>query len=233
MHERVGDCLAERLGHRVLLLEQQPVAGPARPTMELDPRREERAVGLFEDGVVALPQEVPRRLGPAEGVHVAEPAAALLQVGLEEERHLAGASWRSRTRRESSSSHRLERFCHCSSERRGQVVGEILVAGHVAHLQERGGGVEVVGGERQRLLRRAHRVPELHSLVPDRVPDAIGQGADVGAPGVEQHDVDVGLQAELGAAVAADGDQGHPAGAALRLAPSRGARASQPSTRSL
>ena len=87
----------------------------------------------------------------------------------------------------------------------------------MAHLEQGGGGVEVVGGQRQRLLGRAHGVAELHPLVPDRVPDAVGQGADVGAPGVEEHDVDVGLQAELGSAVAADRDEGDVAGAALRL----------------
>ena len=42
-------------------------------------------------------------------------------------------------------------------------------------------------------------------------------GADVGAAGVQQHDVDVGLEAELGPAVAADRDQGDVAGAALGL----------------
>ena len=41
--------------------------------------------------------------------------------------------------------------------------------------------------------------------------------ADVGATGVQQHDVDVGLEAELGAAVAPDGDQRDAAGAALGL----------------
>ena len=74
---------------RVLLLEEQPVAGPAGAAVELDAGREQRVVGLLERGVVALPQEAAGRLGPAEGVHVAEPAAALLEVGLEEERHLA------------------------------------------------------------------------------------------------------------------------------------------------
>ena len=90
VHERVGGRVAQRGGHAVLLLEEQPVAGAAGAAVQLHAGREQRVVGVVEGGVVALPQQAPGRLGPAEGVDVAEAAATLLEVGLEEERDLAG-----------------------------------------------------------------------------------------------------------------------------------------------
>ena len=83
------------------------------------------------------------------------------------------------------------------------------------HLEERRGRVQVVAGQRERLPGRPHRVPELHPLVPDRIPDPIGQGADVGATCVQEDDVDVGLEAELRTAVAPHRDQRDVTGAAL------------------
>ncbi len=46
-------------------------------------------MGRFQGVVVALEKDAPGRLGPAQGVHVAQAAPALLEVGLQEERHLA------------------------------------------------------------------------------------------------------------------------------------------------
>ena len=87
---RVGVLVVEGGGHRVLLLEQQPVAGPAGDAVQLDPGREQHVVVGGQRRVVALEHDRLGQLGPADGVHVAQPAAALLEVGLEQEGHLAG-----------------------------------------------------------------------------------------------------------------------------------------------
>ena len=150
-----ADSSPQRRRHRVLLLEQQPVAGPAGAAVQLDPgRRAARRRPSSSDGVVALPEEAAGRLGPVQGVDVAQPAAALLEVGLEQEGHLAG---------------RLVAAAHPAGELvepalgpllpllerpAGEVVGEVRVAGEVADLQQRGGRVEVVGRQGQRLARR-------------------------------------------------------------------------------
>ena len=76
-------------GDRVLLLEQEAVVGLAGPPLELDAGLQHGAVGGVEGVVVALEEDAPGRLGPVQGVDVAQPAPALLEVGLEEERHLA------------------------------------------------------------------------------------------------------------------------------------------------
>ena len=217
VHERVGGLVVERRRHRVLLLEEQPVARPARTAVELHPGRQQGVVGGLEHGVVALPEETACRLRPVQGVDVAETTSSLLQVRLEEEGHL--------TRDLVPAPHPTRQLLQPSlgpllpllEGPTGEVVGEVLVAGEVAHLQQRRRRVEVVGRQRQRLAAGSHRVAELQALVPDRVPDAIGEGADVGPTGVQQHDVDVRLEAQLRPSVPAHGHERHAAGAALRL----------------
>ncbi len=44
----------------------------------------------MEGGVVAGEEDAPGQLGPMQGVDVAQAAPPLLEVGLEEEGHLAG-----------------------------------------------------------------------------------------------------------------------------------------------
>ena len=159
--------------------------------------------------VVALPQQAAGRLGPAQGVDVAQAAAPLLQVGLEQEGHLAGLVVAGPHPGGQVGQPALGPLLPLLEGLAGQLLGEALVAGEVAHLQQRGGGVEVVGGQRQGLPHRAHGVAELQALVPDRVPEAVGEGADVRAAAVQEQHVDVGVEAELGPPVAADGDQRH------------------------
>ena len=89
-HQLVGVRVAEGVGHRVLLLEQQAIAGTPGDAVQLDPRGEQDVVVGAERGVVALEHDRLGQLGPADGVHVAQAAPALLEVGFEQEGHLAG-----------------------------------------------------------------------------------------------------------------------------------------------
>ena len=55
----------------------------------------------------------------------------------------------------------------------------------------------------------------MDALVPDRVPDGVGQRGHVLAPVVYQHHVEITEGAELAPAVAADGQEGQMTGVAL------------------
>src|SRR3954447_3201062 len=88
-------------------------------------------------------------------------------------------------------------------------VGGGCLTGDQARAQECGRGVEIVVRDLERLALRAHAVPELQARVPDRVPDALGDGLDVPARAAQEHDVEVALGADLGSAVAADRDQSY------------------------
>ena len=114
--------------------------------------------------------------GPPEGMHVAEPAPALLEVGLEQERHLAGAlvavlDATAPARRATAST----ACATAASAASASSAVSSRVAGDVPGRQQRRRRVEVVGGEGERLLRGAHGVAELQPLVPDRVPDPLGE----------------------------------------------------------
>ena len=68
-------------------------------------------------------------------------------------------------------------------------------------------GLEVAGGDRERLVDRLDAVVEGDALFPDRVPDAARELVDVAPVAVDQDDVEVAAGRELGAPVAADGHQ--------------------------
>ncbi len=177
VHQRVGRL--PRRGHAATpSCSSSSSRSPGRPVRRCSSTRAERsaAYAVLEGGVVALPEQAPRRLGPAERVHVAEPAAALLEVGLEQERHLAGrlrgaralvvtapraTAWpASATARASAgrrSSVRSSSPATCRTWRNDVAVSRSSAARVSASLV------------------RAHGVAELHPLVPDRVPDPIGQ----------------------------------------------------------
>src|SRR5205085_7082432 len=61
----------------------------AGAALQLDPGAEEETVGLGQAGGVVVEEDAAGGLRPMEGVDVAQPAPAGLEVGLERERHLA------------------------------------------------------------------------------------------------------------------------------------------------
>ncbi len=207
-HQQVGVRVAERGRHRVLLLERQPVAGPPRAPVQLDAGAEQGRVRVVEGAVVVVPQDRAGGLGPGQGVDVTHAAPALLEVGLQQERHLAGPQVALTDPGGQGGQPALGPLVPLELGPAGQLVGQRPVAGQVAGLEQAGRRVEVVGRQGQRLLRGAHGVAELQPGVPDRVPEAVGQLADVGPAAVQQQHVDVRLERQLAPAVAAHGHQG-------------------------
>ena len=98
------------------------------------------------------------------------------------------------------------------------LVEQGLVAPQPAGL-EQGGPDRVVGGrERDQLVDRAGRGPELQAEVPEQVEDGL-DGLPRPAPGLvrsDEGDVDVGMKRHLAPAVAADRQEQQPVGAARR-----------------
>src|SRR5690606_16651079 len=86
--------------------------------------------------------------------------------------------------------------------------GQLPVTGHVPGLDQAQHGLQIVAGHRHRLLDRTDGVVEADGGVPDGVPDAVGDPADVGPAGVEQDEIEVAARGELAPPQAADGDQG-------------------------
>ena len=78
-------------------------------------------------------------------------------------------------------------------------------------VEQREQELRVVGLELLEILDVAHLVPDDHAEVPQRVQEAVDEallrGADAAAE--EQQQIDVGVQAEMAAAVAAERDDGH------------------------
>ena len=218
-HHGVGVGVPERGGDRVLLLEQESVAGPAGAAVQLDPGGQQREVGGLDLGRVAVEEGGLGLLGPADGVDVAQAAAAVLEVGLEEEGHLAGLGVAVGDALVQLAQPPPAALLPERQALLGELVGQGGVTGDVAHAQHRRGRVEVVGGEAQGLLDRAHGVAELQVLVPDRVPDALGEALDLDPGVVEEVDVDVAARGQLGAPVAAHGDEGGARGRGIGLVP--------------
>ena len=113
-HEHVGVGVAQRRGDPVLLLQQQAVAGPAGAPVQLDPgtpatarRRRRGWPGRCPTGSTGPP-------APSQRLHVAQAAPALLEVGLEQEGHLARPRVALAPGSRRAVSQRLARLRHCT-----------------------------------------------------------------------------------------------------------------------
>ncbi len=134
--------------------------------MEGHPHAEQRVVGLGQGGFVAFQQDPPGGLGPVLGVDVAQAAPALLQVGFEEEGDLPGPFVALGHRLPDNRQPPVGAALPLGLGPAGQLVAEGGVAGDEPHVEERRGGVEVGGGQGQRLLDRTDGVAELEAGVP-------------------------------------------------------------------
>ena len=209
-HERVRVGEPERGRHLVLILEEELVVLALGHAVELDPDvGEERGGALERRQVGVVGQE--RRVGRdgAQHADVAQAAVALLEIGLEQEGDVTGGG---------------AALGHLHLEQ-GQVLGAQAIApggarlleewlGHLGlapdettveeperHPHVLGGGAEHLGGP-------AHGVVEVHALVPHRVPDAVGDLADVPVAVVDEHHIEVAVGAQRAPPVPAHGDEG-------------------------
>jgi hypothetical protein len=170
---------------------------------------DERSVALLERRLVLRRDPHTGRLGPGHRVDVAEPSLTFLQVGFQQEGHLArGLVTVDHTPVQLSQPGRAvlpPRLARLAGER----VGQTGITGDQTGRQQRGGRIEVGRGEIERLGHAAHRVPELETRVPHRVPHPTGELVDHLVTVMEDHDVEIAERRQLAAAIAADGDDGH------------------------
>ena len=167
---------------------------------------------------VALDDEIPGPGQPTEAVEIPQASLRVLQVGLEQERHLA-VGWRAARAGASRSAGRffLALAFHPASARKRQRLGELGVSRHVTGVEQPGRGLEVVGGQRNRLVHRAYRVAELQPCVPDRVEELMCGRLGIDRRIVQEHEIQVALHAQLTPPVAPDGHERESAAVQVRL----------------
>ena len=183
-----------------------------------------------------LEQDRLRGLRPMQRVHVAKAAAAFLEVRFEHERDLAGLRVPcGRRARSSSSSHRFERRSHCVRGRSSQVHRERRVARDVSRAR----AVRWRCRDRSRRSRAPRaactRCGRASGPRPRSDTRSVRRARARPARAAEQHQVEVALRAELGAAVATDRHQRAPTVSERRSEPTAPARSgsSHSSTRAL
>ena len=190
--------------------------------MQLHACPQQRLVGLGEAFAVRGREFGTRQPRPADRVRVAQPAAAGLQIGFQQECHLAALAMPA-----AHGALQLVEPPRCVVTPVGrhsldEPFGQGIVAGEVAGIDQRRCRVDVRGCQVQRVGQRSHSMAQLQLLVPDRVPQAIGQVAALQAVSectlalqqrlaavVQQEEIDVAAGAQLAAAVPADRHERH------------------------
>ncbi len=207
----VGVVGAHETGDGVLLGQQQRVAGLAAHHLQGVPDVEQHAVRGVHRHV--RPVGEPRRRQGAQHRDVAQPAAALLEVGLEQERAVAVALGALVDGTEQLGQPAPRRPAPVVEQPAAGRRDQLGVARHHAQVEQPDAGREVVAADVPALRRGAHRVVEAHPGVPDRVPEPLGQRRDVrrgqGVAVVQQHEVEVARRAGLTAREAAHRRERH------------------------
>src|SRR6266571_1655646 len=209
----------EQAGDLVPLLRDEPVHPPAG--------RDVQGVPDVEQPDMCRPYLRPPRVGDpghpdsAQDADVAQAAAGLLDVALQEKRQLS-------VRLPTRGNHLVQRrqggggtappLFH---RRRAYLTGQRRVAGEVPEVEQPQRDLHVLPGDGERLVDGAYRVVQADPGVPDRVPDRLGERRHVGPPVVQQDEVHVAVRGALPPAQPADGHEGH--------ARYRGHQAGQPS----
>ncbi|GBC87707.1 hypothetical protein HRbin12_01724 [bacterium HR12] len=211
-----------------LLLQVEPVGGPAGLQVERAPDPQQELVGVLQGGGLGGAEQpagaqhpevalAPEDGGePAEGVDVPQPAGALLQVRLEQVTDVAEALRTSLGVGEEAIGEALG--AEPRDERRSGPLPELGVPRERAPVEQRRGRVEAFLRDGDALLRGPHRVPEPKARVPQGVQERIRHprhGARI-LPLVQEQEVHVRAGRELGSAVAAEGHQGDPRGGSGR-----------------
>ena len=94
-----------------------------------------------------------------------------------------------------------------------------VVATDAAQVEQRGGRADVGARKRQRLVETAHRVSDLESDIPERIEEGLSQSHQMRILRIvtQEDHVDVALQAQRAASVAAHGHQREPSLGAVSL----------------
>ena len=117
---------------------------------------------------------------------------ALLEVGLEQEGDVArGRAALGHLDLEHGQVLGAEPFPPRGTRLLQEGFGHLGLAPDEAPVEETERDPGVLGRRAEHLGGPAHRVVEVHALVPHRVPDPVGHGPDVPAPIVDEHHIEV------------------------------------------
>ena len=162
----------------VLVLEQQPVGRAAGDPVQLDPHGQQQVRrGLRQPRAARSPaRPAPSACSTRRS---RRPPFACLRSGSSRWATSPSFAWRSRV----ISSSPASRF-RAPSTQRSRTVGEhalaeLDVTGDRAPVEQAQHDLQVVAGDRDRFLRRPHAVIERDAGVPDRVPEPVGDLAEV------------------------------------------------------
>ena len=183
---------------------------PAGQPVELDPDVGEeggRALERPQVGVVGQERRVGRD-GPQDA-DVAQAAVTLLEVGLEQEGHVSGGgSALGHLDLEERQVFRAEPLAPCGARLVEERFGHLGLTPDETPIEESERDAHVFGGGGEHLGRSAHGVVEVHPLVPDRVPDAVGHDSDVAPAVVDEDHIEIAVGAQGAPPVPAHGHQG-------------------------
>ena len=149
-----------------------------------------------------------------EQLHIAQPTAAGLEVGLGAMCDLAAALPACFGVFDEFVEARSDSGAPLPTRTTDQQRRQIGVARDVAHLEHRQAGRDVLTGDLERLGNGSHAVVEPNVGVPQRVPQLFGDVADhvLALIVVQQHQVEVGVRQQFPPAEAAGGDDGEATG---------------------
>ena len=212
---------AEPLGERALIIEAQALFGTpgdevhvaAHPPQEFLAAAEQPKLRAGKqagvDQVGGLAHAVDVFGDPEQGVEVAQPAFALLDVGLDDEARASGAGQPAVAFGELRGDEFRRRVLDdLGIEARQQRLEERRVADDEARLEHGGADRHVVAGLPEAFVERARRVPDLLAQVPQDVEDGLD---DLLGPAAifrrqQEQEVDVRARCQRPASIAADGD---------------------------
>ena len=144
---------------------------------------------------------------PQQRMEIAEPAFALLDIGLEQKARIADPLVPMVALREL----RLDEvgtviLDDLASVGARQLIKELLVAPEEACLQKRRANGEIILRQLDALLHRARRVADLEAEIPEAIDEKLGHLLEIGRPlvVVQEEEIDVGAGRQLAATVAAD-----------------------------
>ncbi len=205
----VGVEEAEGGGDLVLFLEGEAVGGAAGGEVEGVAGVEEDAAGLGEAFTGGVGD--PGGGDGAQGGGVAQSAAGLLEIGLQEELELALALGPLAAELVQGGQPLGGLVPPVGEDRGAQGGDEAEVPGDGSCVEQAELDLEVLAGGLAGFGGGAYGVVEGEAQVPDGVPNAVGEGRDgcgVGGAVVQEQEVEVAARGEFAAAVAADGDEG-------------------------
>ena len=208
--ERVGVGEVQRCRHLILVLQEELVVLALGQAVQLDADVGEKCRGTVQRVQVrVVGQERSEDRDGAQHADVAQPAVALLEVGLEKERHVArrGAPF-GHLHLQQGEVPRAEPVAPGGARLLEERIRHLRLPPDEAAVEEPERDAHVLGGHTEHLGGAADGVVEVHALVPHRVPDGVGDLPDVPVPGVDEHDVEVTEGAQGAPAVPPDGDEG-------------------------